>query len=209
MDNSTAKYIFDYFSRFMTETEQLALKHYNTSVNFKGKLEEIKKNLLEKGWLSDNNEVLAFLANGFEDFQLNTAARILRENPTGIYFNNCPQCGKLARTPQAKQCRFCGHNWHDQVAGVFQIESAFPIIGRDFYITGYVLSGTINIGNKADLTTIGLARKPVIRSIEFALHRIEGISWEIPGLGFSDLSDEEKEFLRSNSPFSAPILIEL
>jgi hypothetical protein len=24
----------------------------------------------------------------------------------------CPQCGKFLRTPQAKQCRFCGADWH-------------------------------------------------------------------------------------------------
>ena len=26
--------------------------------------------------------------------------------------NNCPKCGKLARTPKAKQCRYCFYNWH-------------------------------------------------------------------------------------------------
>jgi hypothetical protein len=25
--------------------------------------------------------------------------------------NTCPQCGQLARTPLAKQCRHCGHDW--------------------------------------------------------------------------------------------------
>jgi hypothetical protein len=24
----------------------------------------------------------------------------------------CPQCGKTLRTPKAKQCRFCGADWH-------------------------------------------------------------------------------------------------
>jgi len=24
----------------------------------------------------------------------------------------CPHCGKRLRTPQAKQCRFCGRDWH-------------------------------------------------------------------------------------------------
>src|SRR5947209_6282855 len=24
----------------------------------------------------------------------------------------CPSCGKTLRTPQAKQCRFCGADWH-------------------------------------------------------------------------------------------------
>src|SRR6185312_16298257 len=25
----------------------------------------------------------------------------------------CPCCGKFLRTPNAKQCRFCGADWHD------------------------------------------------------------------------------------------------
>lgn len=29
-----------------------------------------------------------------------------------VLFNNCPKCKKLARTPKAKQCRYCGYNWH-------------------------------------------------------------------------------------------------
>jgi len=29
-----------------------------------------------------------------------------------LFFNNCPKCEKLARTPYAKQCRHCGHDWH-------------------------------------------------------------------------------------------------
>lgn len=29
-----------------------------------------------------------------------------------IDLNNCPKCGKTARTPKAKQCRFCRHDWH-------------------------------------------------------------------------------------------------
>lgn len=26
----------------------------------------------------------------------------------------CPYCGEPLRTPVAKQCRFCGRDWHDQ-----------------------------------------------------------------------------------------------
>jgi uncharacterized C2H2 Zn-finger protein len=26
--------------------------------------------------------------------------------------NRCPRCGEVAKTPKAKQCRFCKHDWH-------------------------------------------------------------------------------------------------
>lgn len=27
---------------------------------------------------------------------------------------SCPHCGEQLRTPLAKQCRFCGSDWHDE-----------------------------------------------------------------------------------------------
>ena len=61
---------------------------------------------------------------------------------------------------------------------------------------------------KADLTIIGLSKKFTITAVELALHREDNIAWEDIGLGISDLSEEEKEYLKSNCPFWAPILIE-
>ncbi len=39
------------------------------------------------------------------------AERLLIDSGNKI-INTCPKCGHLARTPKAKQCRFCGHDWH-------------------------------------------------------------------------------------------------
>jgi hypothetical protein len=62
--------------------------------------------------LSDEPNVLALTRDGVEQFKLMTAARIFRDSPDKLLFNCCPQCGKLARTPTAKQCRHCKHDWH-------------------------------------------------------------------------------------------------
>lgn len=39
------------------------------------------------------------------------AKRILKDNPNIL--NNCPNCGELARTPKARQCRYCNNKWFD------------------------------------------------------------------------------------------------
>ena len=66
--------------------------------------------------LSDDPEVLRLADGGLELFYERTAKRILSEDRDKIFINNCPSCGALARTPNALQCRFCGHDWHSTTA---------------------------------------------------------------------------------------------
>lgn len=47
---------------------------------------------------------------GKEQMENSIAERILRDSKDEV-LNYCPNCNKLARTPRAKQCRYCGHNW--------------------------------------------------------------------------------------------------
>ncbi|CAL2089686.1 conserved protein of unknown function [Tenacibaculum sp. 190524A02b] len=37
---------------------------------------------------------------------------ILNNYSDKIFLNNCLKCGKLARTPKAKQCQFCFYSWY-------------------------------------------------------------------------------------------------
>jgi hypothetical protein len=203
----------DYYSRFMTSKEVAAMKHSITSQKFsKTTATNVTDSrsgfFAEKGWLSSDSEVLELIKDGIEAFRIKTATRIVKDNPGKVYFNNCPKCERLARTPNAKQCRYCGHSWHSQVVATFQIASAFQVTGRHFFIVGEILSGNIKTGMKADLTIIGLAKKPVITAMEYVLHRENGAAWEDIGLGFFDISEEDKLFLKSNSPFLTAISVE-
>lgn len=40
------------------------------------------------------------------------ATMLLVKYKDKIVLNKCPKCGKIARTPKAKQCRFCQYDWH-------------------------------------------------------------------------------------------------
>ncbi|MDR2236842.1 MAG: hypothetical protein LBE92_12025 [Chryseobacterium sp.] len=112
MDREKAAYIRHYFSHLMTDDEQSALRYhmytYKTSHN-----PEMRKLLIEKGWISTDPKIAAFLKHGYGEFELNVATRIMAETPEKVFFNNCPACGKLPRTPYAKQCRYCGHSWRE------------------------------------------------------------------------------------------------
>jgi hypothetical protein len=57
-------------------------------------------------------EVLRLMTDGVDAFLLRVRDRILRDYPQQVVLNYCPKCGGLAKTPRAKQCRWCHHDWH-------------------------------------------------------------------------------------------------
>ncbi|AYB35613.1 hypothetical protein D4L85_18900 [Chryseolinea soli] len=114
MDQETARYIVTYFSKLLTDLERQAIRHTRSNI----KLEDIDlddplmRAYKRNGWLYDDPGVLDLLKHGYDAFEITAANRILSEQRDKVFFNNCPKCGKLARTPQAKQCRHCGWSWH-------------------------------------------------------------------------------------------------
>jgi hypothetical protein len=114
MDQKTANYIITYYSNLMTESDKIAWKHYSSTIKLAGSNNaELLDMYKRKGWISEDEEILILLENGYDNFELNTAKKILQNFPEEVFLNNCQKCGKLARTPTAKQCRFCGFDWHN------------------------------------------------------------------------------------------------
>lgn len=89
----------------------------------------------------------------------------------------------------------------------FKIKSAFQITGRQFFILGDILSGSIKTGMIADISSTGINKELMIESIEFVLYRDGDKVWEDIGLGISGLTKSEKEILKTQSPFTTPILV--
>lgn len=111
MDKETINYIINYFSHLMTDDEKAALQYqmymYKSSNN-----EKLREIMIKKGWIRHTPETDHLLREGYEEFEINVAKRIMNETPEKIFFNNCPWCEKLTRTPSAQQCRYCGLCWH-------------------------------------------------------------------------------------------------
>jgi type IV secretory pathway VirB4 component len=98
---------------FFNEKENIAHRHINSLFKLNGKTENsfIYKEYKRKGWITTDNKILDLIKNGEISFFINTAKRILSEHENEVFLNNCPKCKKLARTPNAKQCRHCGNKW--------------------------------------------------------------------------------------------------
>jgi len=108
-----ANYIIAYYGSLLNSSETKALRHQRSTFKLEDSNDDKQRRMyLKTGWLSEDPEILDCLKNGYNQFILNCAERILKDNPDTIYFNLCPLCNKLARTPHARQCRFCGHDWH-------------------------------------------------------------------------------------------------
>ena len=187
----------------MTDKERIALRHLNSEFKTDGN-SKMEKMYRKKGWLTDDQEALNLIKNGSESFRLNVADRIIKECSSDLYLNNCPNCKKLTRTPQARQCRFCGHNWHNLKVADFKLNSSFQLTGRYFFILGEITNGNVEIGNYVDLTMVGLNCKPKIESIEYALKKVDGKSIEDIALGTNELTKNQKEKLKNIGSFGTP-----
>ena len=112
MDELT-RYIFTYYAHLMTLHERAAYK----SIIAEEKAENVESSrlaqFLRERWVSSDPEVKALLADGQDKFMKSVCDRILREHADKVYFNYCPNCKILARTPRAKQCPKCFYDWHD------------------------------------------------------------------------------------------------
>lgn len=164
----------------------------------------MRKLLVDKGWITQTPEITQYLKNGYEEFELSVAQRIMEETPDQVFLNHCTKCHTLARTPYARQCRFCGHDWHDIVVAQFKLNRAFQVTNRPFFLLGQVTKGEIEKGHFMDLTFLGLNKRPMIEAIEYGLRREDGSSWEEVGLGTNELTEEDKAYLIKAGSFITP-----
>lgn len=84
----------------------------------------------------------------------------------------------------------------------FKVKAAFQVTGKQFFLLGDCLSGVIKIGMTANLPSIEGYKKFLVETIEFALHLDGDKAWEDAGLGFSGLTESEKNLLKSQTPFT-------
>lgn len=117
-DQTTVELVVHFYADLMTDEERKAQRHSSaTTKATKGRSDETaqreaQNHKIRSRMLSTERNVLSLAKDGYQKFQVATAARILRDFADKVFFNYCPACGKLARTPCAKQCRHCGHDWH-------------------------------------------------------------------------------------------------
>lgn len=121
MGDDEARYVFQNYGHLMTRQEQMAFSHLGGTMKATlGRSDRAAQEEVRAGsthlckFLSDDPDVLRLARDGYDAFVLQTGQRILKEHQGEILLNCCPRCNALARTPRARQCRFCGHDWHTE-----------------------------------------------------------------------------------------------
>ena len=119
METEKARYVLRYYAHLMTTKERLASRHlFGTEKATHGRTDTAAQSEVRNSshplseLLSNDSDVLRLASDGSDVFVVRTAQRILDEHSNEIVFNYCPRCGALAKTPKARQCRFCRHDWH-------------------------------------------------------------------------------------------------
>jgi hypothetical protein len=111
-----ARYLFRHASRYMTDVELRADR--SAVVEMKAEWNEQRgstssaRTLREEFGHGDDPAVDAALVDGYKAFRLRVVLRLLSEQEVVAMINRCPACGRIVRTPRARQCLWCGHDWH-------------------------------------------------------------------------------------------------
>ena len=123
MDAELAYYVVHNYPALLTPVERIAHRHLTTTAKqLDGQSDAAAQAVVaampgRNPWLSTDPVVLRLAAAGLEPFRLQVATRILAEHADRVVLNRCPRCAGLTRTPQARWCPHCGHDWHATAAG--------------------------------------------------------------------------------------------
>jgi hypothetical protein len=95
-------------SRFEMQVEQAAWAREKCT----GATDEHCIRIMARYGRLDDPRIGNALAGGLQAFLDTACRRILNEHPD-LRVNRCPRCHRVSRTPFARQCFWCGHDWHE------------------------------------------------------------------------------------------------
>jgi|LakMenEpi10Aug09_1017262.scaffolds.fasta_scaffold02245_1 rubrerythrin len=107
-------YILKHFRHLMTPLERRTVEYASPIVRSSDhwKIRRLYDFLEERdGHVSDEEVMEAFKIAHAQRMD-HATDRLLTNSPDSLFINRCPKCDRIAKTPEAKQCLWCGHDWH-------------------------------------------------------------------------------------------------
>ncbi len=110
-DEALGRYITDNFVGMMTDFERRT--YYLAIKREKAKNSDSAADKLTTWLARESEDVIQASEPGLAAVRRQIGERMLREQQAEVLFiNRCPKCDRIVRTPLAKQCLWCGHDWH-------------------------------------------------------------------------------------------------
>ena len=112
-EEELTRYVLVHHGSLMTKLEHQLIRTIEAEQKADAAETEAMASMLRSRWgrLSDDEAARALEA-GPRDCRRGIRDRLLRDYAGQIQLNRCPVCHRIVRTPQAKQCLWCGHDWH-------------------------------------------------------------------------------------------------
>lgn len=112
-DRELTNYILGHWCRLMTEFELRVSRAITARAKATASRSAEMAGVLNKTWGAVGDPAVeTALADGPEIFRRRVRDRLLSEHAAEIFINRCPSCGRVVRTPLARQCFWCGFDWH-------------------------------------------------------------------------------------------------
>jgi hypothetical protein len=112
-DQELTEYIWHNYQGLMTDLERRAARALLTEAKAREATGASAKLLRERWGRESDPQIATMLQEGADAFRRRVRERILSETPEAAFINRCPACGRIVATPRAKQCLWCGHDWHN------------------------------------------------------------------------------------------------
>ena len=104
-DAVLTEYVWNNYAHLMTQAERFAQK---TGVNDPDSAEQLERHFGADVWSGMRESV----RDGYPAFRIKVRDRLLREHANAVLIVRCPRCHRIVKTPKARQCLWCGHDWH-------------------------------------------------------------------------------------------------
>jgi hypothetical protein len=116
-DRELTRYVWDHYQRLMSDFEWRVGRAIFHRAKFGTAGHPEAATAAHRRWCEVGvPEVEAALLDGPEVFRRRVRDRLLSERGSELFVNRCPRCSRVVRTPQARQCFWCGCDWHSQSA---------------------------------------------------------------------------------------------
>jgi hypothetical protein len=112
-DDALTNYVLQNFGEWMTPLESQTMKAVHAEEKARRSGSEQVASVIRRRWGElEDDQVARALEHGAESFRRGVRERLLREKAEDIIINRCPSCDRIVRTPRARQCLWCGYDWH-------------------------------------------------------------------------------------------------